>query len=229
VPTQPPITLVNTVTEKTQHARVGPPGGALGAQAAFVRALVDEVESHHPEGRLVVALRDQLSDELTRLAQLIEQNTCASSEAQSANTGPIDILVIDDDDATLHASVTVLRSLGYPCRTARSAEEALHEFDRQPAEIILSDWIMPGMSGLELCVALKGHALPPYAILMTALHDNARLLDGVRGGVDDFLRKPIDVDELEARLVAASRLIRALRTITNLGERMCSDVRREAG
>jgi sigma-B regulation protein RsbU (phosphoserine phosphatase) len=75
---------------------------------------------------------------------------------------------------------------------------------------------MPGMSGLELCNNLKRSADPPYVILATGFHENGRLLDRLRSGVDDFLRKPIVLEELEVRLLAASRLIRARRTIAAL-------------
>jgi DNA-binding response OmpR family regulator len=57
-------------------------------------------------------------------------------------------------------------------------------------------------------------------ILATAFHENASLLDGMRGGADDFVRKPVDLDELEARLAAASRLIRAMRAVAALRQRV---------
>jgi DNA-binding response OmpR family regulator len=61
---------------------------------------------------------------------------------------------------------------------------------------------------------------PPYVILATAFHDNARVLDAVSGGVDDFLRKPLVLDELEVRMLAASRLIRALRMVARVQENL---------
>jgi sigma-B regulation protein RsbU (phosphoserine phosphatase) len=129
---------------------------------------------------------------------------------------PIDVLVVDDEETALRAAMATLRALGYPCRTARDAEEALHELAREPAAIVLSDWAMPGMNGLELCRALKQREPMSYVILATAHDDHAHLLEGVRDGVDDFLRKPLDLQELEARLLAASRLIRAVQSVEAL-------------
>jgi CheY-like chemotaxis protein len=207
MPTQSALTLVEAaVAQGAVHAGQRQPGFALPAQAAFARALIDEVERLHPENRDLAALREQLGEELTQLAQLVK----GAGGALPAEVGFVDVLVVDDDDDARRAAVQALESLGYPCRTARDAEEALGEYDRRPAAIVFSDWCMPGMSGLELCAALKRRVPPPYVILATAFHDNARLLDCVRGGADDFLRKPIDLDELEARLFAGVRLIRAI-------------------
>ncbi len=220
MPTRSALDLTDTVTEQTSRGGAPVLGVAIGEQAAFVRALVDEVDRHHPEDRRVMPLREQLGDELLMLAGMIEGASPHGAAAGGDPARVIDVLVVDDDDATLRASEAVLRSLGYPCRTARSGEAALLVFDRQPAAIVLSDWSMPGMSGLELCVALKRRERRPYVLLATGYHDHARLLDGVRGGVDDFLRKPLDLEELEARLLSASRLIRAVDTLHALEDRL---------
>jgi len=218
MPTRSALTVTNTVAEATQRAGTPVLGGPLGEQAAFVRALVDEVDRHHPEDRGVVPLREQLSDELLRLGGMIEG--ALSHEEIPGQGRAIDVLVVDDDDDARRASEAVLRSLGYRCRTAPSGEEALREFEREPAAIVVSDWSMPGMSGLELCVAMKRREPRPYMILATGFSDNARLLDGVRGGADDFLRKPLDLDELEARLLSARRLICAVDALTAIQERL---------
>ena len=211
MPTQSALTLVETaVARGTTHAGQPQPGDPLRAQAAFARALIDEVERLHPENRDRAPLREQLGEELARLAQLVKGAGGAPPPEEAAEAQLVDVLVVDDDDDTRQAMVQGLESLGYPCRSARDAEEGLDEYDRRPAAIVLSDWCMPGMSGLELCAALKGREPRPYVILATAFHDNARLLDGVRGGADDFLRKPIDLDELEARLFAGVRLLGAI-------------------
>lgn len=219
MPTRSALQLADDVAGNAPPPGMPAPGG-VGEQVAFVRALVDEVERHGPEDRRVVSLREQLGEELLRLAQLLEGTLTKGEAAHPERV--IDVLVVDDDPAGLRASVAVLLSLGYPCRSARDGEEALREFDRAPAAIVLSDGSMPGMSGIELCAALKRRERRPYVILATAFPDDARFLDGVRWGADDFLRKPLDLEELEARLLSASRLIRAVDAVTVLQERRCS-------
>jgi CheY-like chemotaxis protein len=195
------------------------PTGELRAQAAFVRALVDEVERYHPADKLVVALRDQLGEELTRLAQLIEEGT---GEAPAFDQ-TVDVLIVDDDDDALRTHQKVLAHLGYPSRTAGNGEDALRAYQDQPAAIVLSDWRMPGMSGLDLCTALKKHDAQAYVILVTAYDEAERLVEGVRGGADDFLRKPVDLDELEGRLLAGKRLVNAVRRVAALQSRLSSN------
>lgn len=221
MPKQSALRLVDEVAEEA--ARSGRAPHDLRAQIAFVRALVDEVESYHPADRWIPAIHEQLGDELARLAQILKRGssgTMAAVEGEPEPTRPVDVLVVDDDEHARRSALAVLRDLGYPCRAARDAEEALREYDREPAAIILTDWSMPGMSGFDLCLTLKRREPQPYVILVTAFAENARFLERGRGHADDFLHKPLDLDELEARLRAASRLIRALRTVSALNERL---------
>ena len=180
----------------------------VAAQAAVVRALAEERDRHHPSEAYVPELHNQLSEELERLAGL--------AKGPASTPDPIDVLVVDDDEASRRAALRIVQSFGYPCRAVCDGLEALEEYARRPAAIVLSDWSMPEMSGLELCLALKAYDDPPYVILATAFHENGKLLDGVRHGVDDFLRKPLVLEELEVRLLAASRLVRAARAIRTL-------------
>lgn len=211
MPLRSALTLADAAAS---HRDATSAGAALRVQAAFVRSLVDEVECRHPSDRAVAALHEQLGDELGRLAQLAGDPASAPRAAtpgHAAEGAALDVLVVDDDEPTRLAAAKALRDMGYSCRTAQDGAEALREHDRSPADIVLSDWSMPGMSGLELCAALKRREPQPYVILATSFHEKARTLDGARGGVDAFLHKPIDLDELELRLLAAARLLRALR------------------
>src|SRR5262249_14367071 len=136
---------------ETHHSSPPRAGRAVGEQAAFVRALIDEVERHHPEDRRIVPLREQLGDELLQLARLVEG---APSQGEAAGPEvPIDVLVVDAEEAALWARLAVVECLVAPCRSALDGETALREFDREPAASVLSDWAMPGMSGLALCNA----------------------------------------------------------------------------
>lgn len=231
MPKQSALKLVDGIAEDLKRAGK-PVDDALRAQVAFIRALVDEVERHHPEDRWIPALHEQLGDELARLAQLVKRAPAGGGVGHESETDaarPIEVLVVDDEEDARRSVCAVLRDLGYPCRAVNDGEQALREFDREPATIVISDWSMPGMSGLDLCLALKRREHRPYVILVTAYHENARLLDGGRGRADDFLQKPINLDELEARLLAASRLIRALRGVAALNERLRTDRSLELG
>lgn len=212
MPTQTALSVVDTLAEETSQRITQAPLAALRTQAAFIRSLVDEVESRHPADRAITNLREQLSDELIRLAEIIR----GGPDALAEEAQPVEILVVDDEDAALRTTARVLHTLGYACRTAPGGVEALDEFTKKPTPIVISDWSMPGMDGLDLCNRLRSMFPAPYFILVTAFHENARLLDAVRGGAHDFLRKPLDLDELEARLFAATRLLGAVNRIQRL-------------
>jgi CheY-like chemotaxis protein len=219
MPKSSTLKLVEAIADVAAHT--GRASEDVRAQVAFIRALVDEVESFHPAERWIPSLHEQLGDEVAQLAQLVKHgSTGAALDAEPEPAKPIDVLVVDDDEDGQRAALAVLRDLGYPCRAVGDADAALKELARQPAAIVLTDWSMPGMSGVELCAALKSHEPQPYVILLTAFGEEAREKAVGPGRADDFLKKPVDLDELEKRLRGASRLIRAYRTVAALNERL---------
>jgi two-component system chemotaxis response regulator CheY len=127
------------------------------------------------------------------------------------------ILVVDDDKAVLDALERAIASFGHRCRTASDGLEAwkLHQAER--ADVILSDWNMPGVDGIELCRRTRVAADEAYTyfILMTAFADKAHFLRGMQAGADDYQTKPIDLDELQARLVSAERVVSVYRRLAN--------------
>ena len=158
--------------------------------------------------------RDELSAAGPKVAPTSERGRVRPAEP----TQPIDVLIVDDDDDTGRALEDAIQLLGYPARVARSGPEALAEHERRPAAIVLTDWSMPGMTGLELCVALKRLDPQPHVVMMTAFDERARLLDALRAGADEFIGKPLSLDELEVRLLAAARMVNAQRALRHTNE-----------
>jgi FixJ family two-component response regulator len=210
---QSTLTLVDALSEEAASIGLHASDDALRGQAALTRSIVDEVGRRHPSERVVAALHEQLGEELSRLAELagVPARDCAAAES------PLDVLVVDDDAATLHAIAMFVCDSGYACRTAVSSEDAIDKYLQRPAAIVISDWSMPGKSGLHLCGTLKACDPHVYFVLMTA-HEDARALEGVRGCVDDFVSKPVDLDDLAVRLRAASRLVRAVRVVEKIAD-----------
>lgn len=126
---------------------------------------------------------------------------------------PMDILVVDDDVEAAKAIAKALTTLGHVCRTAASGEEALALIAERRPDVVVSDWEMSGMTGAELCKraratgAANGDAFYMYFILVTGHDDREHRLAGMEAGADDFQSKPVDLDELEARLVSAARVV----------------------
>lgn len=140
---------------------------------------------------------------------IADRNTDRAGESPQAARPALRVLVVDDSRAQRAVLALHLRRWGYRVAEAASAEEALEACRADLPDIVLSDWVMPGMSGLELCRRIR--ALPDegyrYFILLTSKSEKAEVADGLDGGADDFLTKPVNPDELHARLRAGERII----------------------
>ncbi len=136
-----------------------------------------------------------------------------SSAAGVAHIGVWDVLVVDDDEDSRELIALALRARGQRCRVAVDGRDALRLFGcspERPADIVISDWDMPWLNGAELCQKLRGlgdDAPYTYFILLTAFDDRDHLRAGMVAGADDYQRKPVNIDELEARLISASRVV----------------------
>ena len=118
------------------------------------------------------------------------------------------ILTVDDDKSITTLVSRHLSQAGYEVLTATSGEEALKILASEGAPIIITDWIMPGMSGLDLCRAIRdreeiGFA---YVIILTAQTTEDQLVEAFEGGADDYLTKPFNHRELLARVRAGERI-----------------------
>lgn len=119
------------------------------------------------------------------------------------------VLVVDDSRAQRHVLAMHLRRWGYAVTEAASGAEALLICRQEPPDFVLSGWVMPGMTGPDLCRAFRN--LPRegygYFILLTSKSAKAEVADGLDLGADDFLTKPVDPQELRARLHAGARIL----------------------
>jgi two-component system, cell cycle response regulator len=126
------------------------------------------------------------------------------------------VLVVDDEPCSREALSRAVESLGYRCVQARDGLQARKVQQRRRIDIILSDWRMPKEDGIELCrqVRLRGPSRPyVHFIFVTGNDDRAHFLEGMRAGADDYLTKPVDLEELRARLDAAARITTANRLL----------------
>jgi diguanylate cyclase (GGDEF)-like protein len=118
------------------------------------------------------------------------------------------ILVADDDATSRLITGLVLRNLGHECHVVTDGARAWASFESYRPDVIISDWMMPGMTGLELCRSIRAHDIGSYAyfVMVTSQGDRESVLEGMNAGADDYLVKPLDPDTLRARLIAAERV-----------------------
>ncbi len=129
-------------------------------------------------------------------------------DARSLATSP-HVLVVDDSKAQRHILSMHLRRWGYTVAECASGDEALDYCRHGHVDIIISDWMMPGLSGLEFCRAFRDlpHESYGYFVLLTSKSEKTEIADGLEAGADDFLTKPVSSGELRARLRAGERML----------------------
>jgi putative two-component system response regulator len=120
----------------------------------------------------------------------------------------VKILIVDDDPVSLDLLEEVLRAYSYDVEKATDARQAFEMICQGDFRVVLSDWNMPKMSGIELCSRIRRRHLSAYVyfILLTSLDRSQHLITGLQAGADDFISKPFNPDELTVRLRAAERI-----------------------
>ncbi len=118
------------------------------------------------------------------------------------------ILVIDDDPAVLTLLKRMLVRQGYEVVAASNGEEGIAIANTSRPALIICDWMMPGLSGIDVCQHIKASAAlsTTFFILLTSLDSVADRVKGLDAGADDYLSKPIEQNELQARVRAGLRL-----------------------
>jgi len=119
------------------------------------------------------------------------------------------LLIVEDDDESRDVLKALLELDGHDVTAAWNGIKGWQAFQSGEFSVVLSDWLMPEMDGLELCRRIRASDRPSYSyiILVTALHGKPSYLQGMAAGADDFVSKPLDPDELKARLIVAERII----------------------
>jgi sigma-B regulation protein RsbU (phosphoserine phosphatase) len=129
----------------------------------------------------------------------------------------IRVLIVDDSRLQRRILSASLSRLGYEVREADAGQTGLEICTTWQPDMVLSDWMMPGMNGIEFCKHFK--ALPRegygYFILLTSKSSKDEVALGLESGADDFLTKPVNGHELRARLAAGERIVEMQRELSS--------------
>jgi diguanylate cyclase (GGDEF)-like protein len=119
-------------------------------------------------------------------------------------------IIVAEDDLVAGAILTkALKQFGHEPLLFKNGRDALEAFKEEPTRIVISDWMMPALTGLEFCQAIRQLRLPEYThfILQTANTSQEHFKVAMEAQVDDFFRKPVVKSELQSRLIVAERMI----------------------
>ena len=114
------------------------------------------------------------------------------------------ILAVEDDERIREALMLALEDEGWTVEGVSSGEAAIEAFERQSADVVLIDIMLPGIDGFELCRTIRRHSDVPI-VMVTARNDTHDIVAGLEAGADDYVTKPFGARELVARLQAALR------------------------
>jgi len=119
------------------------------------------------------------------------------------------VLIVEDDADAIDILENALLHFGFEVTKATNGFDALEEIRTGRFQLVISDWMMPGMTGIELCeeVRRRDSSVYTYFILLTSRTGTNNLVQGLRAGADEFLCKPVDPEELELRLRVAERML----------------------
>lgn len=130
----------------------------------------------------------------------------------------VSVLVVDDDPVARAQLSALVRAAGYHVSLAEHGREAWDALQLARIPIVISDWYMPEMDGPELCRRIRARRDQPYVyfILVTGRGGKEQYLAGMQAGADDFITKPVDADQLCARLTVAERILGVRRELQQL-------------
>jgi signal transduction histidine kinase len=119
------------------------------------------------------------------------------------------VLVVEDDMGHLRMLERLLSQAQYEILTATDGVEAVSVFRENRPQLVIADWMLPAMDGLQLCKYVRSQPWSGYVyyMMMTGVSERSRVVEALDAGADGFLQKPIDPQELLARIRAAERII----------------------
>ncbi len=119
------------------------------------------------------------------------------------------VLVVDDDDVTATILEHSLSQFGYQVSVARNGRQAFEMVRKGEIRMVVSDWCMPEMTGVELCRQIRRRSTGAYVyvILLTSNNRTQDVVEGLNAGADDYITKPFQPEELQVRLRVGERIL----------------------
>ena len=139
------------------------------------------------------------------------------------------VLIAEDDAVSRRILQRAVERFGHECKATSDGAEAWQAYQDSPYDVVITDWVMPRVDGVELCELIRDHPGPcyTYVVLLSVLSDRGHFLKGMQAGADDYLTKPLDAEELQARLAAAERVTSLHRRLNDQNTRLGSLLREQ--
>jgi len=132
------------------------------------------------------------------------------------------VLIAEDDAVSRRILQRAIERFGHVCQAVTDGAEAWQAYQDASFDVVITDWVMPQIDGVELCELIRKHpgTRYTYVVLLSVLSDRGHFLKGMQAGADDYLTKPLDAEELQARLAAAERVTTLHRQLSDQNNRL---------
>jgi diguanylate cyclase (GGDEF)-like protein len=205
------ICLAGEAERRSLMAKLFLLGSRLSLESEPLIALCDRVVSDWRNWASQLKIDAQVVppfEELSRPPAAPELSQAGMPSAEGAD-GPLRVLVVDDDRSMRLLLKTMLAQAGYDVSEAANGQEAFEIALEVRPQLLVTDWMMPEMDGVELTRALRQtkHGRAIYILILTALEAEEKLVEAFDAGVDDFMSKPLNARVLGARLRAGQRVV----------------------
>ncbi|MEO8005695.1 MAG: diguanylate cyclase [Betaproteobacteria bacterium] len=182
----------------------------IGVDADALDTGINHISREWAEWGKILEVKTQNVSAFQQHASAVTESFANQAAAGSQHASmSMDILIADDDPTIRILLEQTLRNLGHKIAVAVDGREALKlAIDLNP-QLVISDLVMPGIDGVQLCQALRDteEGRKMYFILLTGMTEEAEMVEGFAAGADDYLTKPFNARVLTARLRAAERVI----------------------
>jgi phosphoserine phosphatase RsbU/P len=140
------------------------------------------------------------------------------------------ILIVDDDSSTRNLLKIYLSQWGYECTLAEDGSHAWEQYQQSDFDMVLTDWMMPGIQGPELCQMIRNYDKGGYTyVIICTVKDNVKnVVEGIESGADDYVTKPFDRNELKVRITAGERVLRLEYSLEKNNERLQRNLKQAA-
>src|SRR5947209_12333455 len=123
------------------------------------------------------------------------------------------ILVVEDEEQLARLIAQQLAGAGHSVGVAHDGLSALRQLEGRPADLVILDWMLPGLDGLEVCRRIRANSITPI-LMLTARDEELDRVLGLEVGADDYLTKPFSMPELLARARALLRRVELMRRVS---------------
>jgi diguanylate cyclase (GGDEF)-like protein len=143
------------------------------------------------------------------------EDTEAVVELSESSSSAIKILIADDSPLYRRLLIQSFEGSGYTILSAKNGNEALAMFAEHNPDLVITDWTMPDLSGINLCQTIRSEYKDryPYLVILTGNTQKEEVIEGLAAGADDYLTKPFHPGELQARVRVGLRIIQLHREI----------------